>query len=366
MLRAPMRRPPPLSELADYPVTAVVAVLAAAVTAANHLGDASIERLVMAPDAVGAEPWRLVSSALPHGDALHLAFNVYWLWVFGTLLERALGHVALLALILFFAAGSGAAEYATFVGGIGLSGVGYGLFGLLWAARRDRRFTGAVDARTAQLFFFWFLFCIVLTVTNIEPIANVAHGVGWLLGALVGQGLASSGTQRLVRWLGAAAISGASIAGAGPLRERVNLADIVGLQGEQRAHEAARAAYEAMEASRLDEAIAGYERAVELRPEEATYWFNLAIAYEAKGLEGRARDAFEKAASLAPGEARYRDARTGFSCRRGSLAYEAEDCLSAIPWLEDCRARGGPEGVGAALTYCRARLATEPGSDAGP
>jgi membrane associated rhomboid family serine protease len=361
-----MRRPPPLSELASYPVSAVVSVLAAAVTAADHLGGASIEQLVMTPSAVGAEPWRLVTSALPHGDALHLAFNVYWLWVFGTLIEGALGHVALLSLIVFFAAGSGAAEYATFVGGIGLSGVGYGLFGLLWAARRDRRFAGAVDARTAQLFFFWFLFCIVLTVTDVEPIANVAHGVGWLLGALVGQGLGARGRERLVRWVGAAGITGASIAGAGPLRERVNLANAVGLQTEQRANEAARGAYEAMEASRLDDAISGYERAVEIEPSEASYWYNLAIAYEAKDLEQRARDAFERATTLEPGEPRYRDARASFSCRRGLVAYDAQDCVEAIVWFEDCRKRGGPEGVEAALAYCRAQLGGAPEGDAGP
>lgn len=349
-----MRRPPPLSEIASYPVTAVTAALATAVTAANHLRDASIEGLVMGPAAVGREPWRLVTSILPHGDALHLIFNVYWLWVFGTLVERVLGHVALVLLIVVFAVGSGAAEYATFVGGIGLSGVGYGLLGLLWAlARRDRRFVDAVDARTTQLFFFWFLFCIGLTVTNVQPIANVAHGVGGVLGVLMGQALGRKGVDRLGWLAGVCALTGLSVAGAGPLREHVNLTENLGLDAERRGQEAAYEGYQAMEAGRVDEAVKQYERAVALRPEEASYWYNLGIIYEANGAETKARDAFERAATLAPAESRYRDARAKFGCRRGIAAYGAGQCDKAIPWLEDCLAQGNREGVEEALTWCR-------------
>ena len=58
----------------------------------------------------------------------------------------------LLGLILLFAAGSAAAEYAFSQGGLGLSGVTFGLFGMLWMlARNDRRFADGVDWRAAGL-----------------------------------------------------------------------------------------------------------------------------------------------------------------------------------------------------------------------
>ena len=129
------------------------------------------------------ELWRLVTCMFPHGGVLHLLFNVYWLWVFGTLIEEVYGHAKTLALIILFAFGSGPLEFAFTVGGIGLSGVVYGLFGLLWVvSRHDDRFHEAVDERTIQLFIIWFFVCIATTWFGIFPVANVAHGAGLVLG----------------------------------------------------------------------------------------------------------------------------------------------------------------------------------------
>jgi membrane associated rhomboid family serine protease len=72
-------------------------------------------------------------------------------------LEEAFGPWKALGLILLLAAGS-SAEYAYAVGSVGLSGVGYGLFGLVWVlSHRDERFRGAIDGQTVALFIFWFL-----------------------------------------------------------------------------------------------------------------------------------------------------------------------------------------------------------------
>jgi hypothetical protein len=58
-------------------------------------------------------------------------------------------------LVILFAAGSSAAELAVLKNGIGLSGVGYGLFALLWIlSRNDERFRNAVDSQTISLFVF--------------------------------------------------------------------------------------------------------------------------------------------------------------------------------------------------------------------
>ena len=123
------------------------------------------------------------ASAPPHGDPLHLIFNLMWLWLFGTLVEEVYGHLRTLAILALLEAGDDRAEYAFFRGGIGLSGITYGLFGLLFVlSRKDRRFINAVDARTTQFAVGWFFLCIATTVAGVWRVANVAHGVGALIG----------------------------------------------------------------------------------------------------------------------------------------------------------------------------------------
>jgi membrane associated rhomboid family serine protease len=131
--------------------------------------------------------WRLVTSIFPHIDILHLAFNLYWLWVLGTVVERVYGHAKTILLLALLAVGSNSLDFAFDQGGVGLSGVGYGLFGLLCVlSERDERFRGAIDRRTVQLFVGWFFICIVTTLTHTFVVANVAHGAGAILGALAG------------------------------------------------------------------------------------------------------------------------------------------------------------------------------------
>ena len=89
------------------------------------------------------------------------------------------------AFYLYLAAGSSAAQYAVGAGGIGLSGIGYGLFGYLWmAARQDDSYAGTIDRSTTKLFVGWFFLCLVLTYLGVWNIANVAHGAGAVLGVL--------------------------------------------------------------------------------------------------------------------------------------------------------------------------------------
>jgi membrane associated rhomboid family serine protease len=172
--------------LPSYPVVASTAVLAIAATAAFGL-DVDVSPLMETALIRRGQLWRLITSAFVHGGALHLLFNIYWLWIFGTTVERVLGHARTLALILLFAYGSGALEYAFSSGGIGLSGVVYGLFGLLWVlSRSDARFAHVIDGNIIQLFVVWFFICIAMTVTNVYPVANIAHAVGAVLGILTG------------------------------------------------------------------------------------------------------------------------------------------------------------------------------------
>ncbi len=153
-----MRRPPPVQDWIRYPVTSTIAVLAILVTAAR-LGGMDFSFLYAESIEGKLQFWGLVTSIFPHVDPIHLIFNLFWLWVFGSLLEGAFGPIRTAGIMLLFAIGSSAAEFAASGGGIGLSGVAYGLFGLFWVlSKRDLRFRDSIDNQTIFLFVFWF-FC---------------------------------------------------------------------------------------------------------------------------------------------------------------------------------------------------------------
>jgi len=179
-----MRQPPKWTEFLKYPVTAGTGLLAIGVTLA-WWAKIDVTPLLESLMVRRGEVWRLVTSIFPHLGALHLIFNLYWLWVFGTLVEEIYGHFKTAGLFLLFAIGPNTLEYAFSNGGVGLSGVGYGLFGLLWIlSRRDERFREAIDGKTIQLFVVWFFICVVLTLTNVMSVGNIAHGAGAVLGIL--------------------------------------------------------------------------------------------------------------------------------------------------------------------------------------
>jgi membrane associated rhomboid family serine protease len=327
------REIPPLGRLPAYPVTGGIGLLATVVTLLTASGKWDLARFEMSPRAFSGEPWRLVVSALPHVldfsrmDILHLPMNLYWLWVFGTLIEDVFGHVKTLALVLLLAAGSAAAEYALFRGGIGLSGVGYGLFALLWVlAPRDPRFAGGVDARTTRLMVAWFFFCIVATATKVWAVANVAHGVGALLGALIGLILvARRPVGRVAAFLFTLAILALSWLGSTRLRPKVNLAhDVRGsfLLG-----------LHAIQSGRFDEAIAHYKLAVATDPRSAASWYNLGIAYESSHRDDEALDAYKHAYEVDPHDTRHRSVYVSTSRRVGFLHAQKGDHRAAIEHL---------------------------------
>jgi len=146
-----MRRPPSPTKCLHYPITTCLAVLAITATVLAWCG-ADIDCFRSETGNCLREPWRLLTPVLFHGGVLHLFFDVCWLWAFGTLLEGEFGHGAAIGMYSLLAAGSTAAELAIFRGGIGLSGVVYGLFGLLWVlSRTDPRFRNAVDHKVIEL-----------------------------------------------------------------------------------------------------------------------------------------------------------------------------------------------------------------------
>lgn len=278
------------SELRRFPTITAVGAVAAAVTMAWGAG-LDISPLFESAEIRRGELWRLLTSAFPHAGVLHLAFNLYWLWEFGRPVEQNFGHAKTALLLALLAVVSGAFEFALVHGGIGLSGVGYGLFGLLWVlSRRDDRFRDAINGSTILLFVGWFAFCIVATVKNIFPVGNVAHGAGLVVGALVGAALALPQRRRLVS-ASIALLALFGLWGATLGRPMINLSGAAG-------YDEAKWGYDALLAHRDQEAVRWLRDASRLQPKISAYWFNLGIAYQRLGDQPAAMAAYERAHRL--------------------------------------------------------------------
>ncbi len=296
-----MRRPPSLALFPQFPVTATVAGLAVFVRMLQWKGD-DVSFLYANGASVLEQPWRLLTAAFPHVDEVHLAFNLYWLWVFGTLLEKTLGSLRTLGMVLLFATGSEAAELAVFDGGIGLSGVGYGMFALLWfLSGKDPRFTGAVDRQTVVLFVGWFVFCIWVTILGVMPVANVAHAMGVVLGFSLGWVLTAAGTGlTLPRALLAAQCLLLAL-GVTIGRPYINRSPRLG-------PELAFQGCTALLSNDNHEAVRLFRQAVALNDRESAWWFNLGIAYARLGQQQDAFKAWQRALALDPENEEYRSA----------------------------------------------------------
>jgi len=292
-----MRQPPKLSTAFHYPVVTGTALIAIAVTLA-WWAKIDISPLFASAMIRRGELWRLITCMFPHAGILHLAFNIYWLWVFGTLLEEEFGHLKTAGFILLFAFGPSAWEFALGLGGVGLSGVGYGLFGLLWMlSRQDERFREAIDARTVQLFIGWFLLCIVTTVTRIMPVGNVAHAIGAVLRILAGLAFAKPNTRAPLT-AGISAIVLAGLWGSTLGRPRINLSGQAGFEEGQWG-------YQELAANKNEEAIRWFRDAVRYQPRGSAYWYDLSLAYLRSENKTEALAAFRKSAELGQPEAQY-------------------------------------------------------------
>lgn len=297
-----MLQPPSLKHVPRYPVTAFVAGVAIAATGLWWSGR-NVDALMMDVRVWDKlELWRAFTSTLLHVNVVHLAFNLYWLWVFGTVVERVYGHVKTFGIYLLLAFGSALAEFSFLSGGVGLSGVGYGLWGLLWVLeRRDARFAGTVDRQTSQTFVIWFFACIVMTITDVMPIANIAHGVGAVMGMLLGLAMSSQGKLKWNGYAGLAAVLAVGVLGSTLLWPSINFSRAAQAEVEY-------TGWKALESDENERAEKLLELSTRMRGARPTWyaWYNLGIARQRLKKYDTAIAAYEHAAQMpgAPTEAR--------------------------------------------------------------
>jgi membrane associated rhomboid family serine protease len=85
------------------------------------------------------QPWRIVTVLFVHSTFLHIAFNMWALFIFGRMLENMLGTWRFLA--LYFIAGIGGSVLVTFLAPgtwvVGASGAIFGLFAAFFVLQRS-------------------------------------------------------------------------------------------------------------------------------------------------------------------------------------------------------------------------------------
>ncbi|HEX5497948.1 MAG TPA: tetratricopeptide repeat protein, partial [Thermomicrobiales bacterium] len=163
-------------------------------------------------------------------------------------------------------------------------------------------FRGAIDRRTTELFVGWFFICILLTMTKVLPIANIAHAAGWVLGLIVGAAVAAkSRLRRAAAWLALVLALGLTTWGCTFGRRFVNFSEHVG-------YDLAYLGYEALIDDDYPRAARLFESAVAANGGVPGWWKDLGIAYQHLKRFADAADAFQRAHDLDPSDAETKQA----------------------------------------------------------
>jgi membrane associated rhomboid family serine protease len=154
---------------------------------------------VFAPAVANGEWWRLFTSMFLHFGLLHLAFNMYALFLFGPILEQLYGRVEYVVIYLLCGLGGSVLTIlaASNSQAAGASGAIFGLFGLAFVVSRRRHLLLGPQAR-GILSQAGGLLMINLIITFAVPrISWTGHLGGLAIGVLIGLLLVPSGVATL-------------------------------------------------------------------------------------------------------------------------------------------------------------------------
>jgi membrane associated rhomboid family serine protease len=152
-------------------------------------GGPLVEAGAVARDPVAAGEWyRLITSAFLHLGLLHLAFNMYALWLFGPIIEQLYGHLEYLVLYLLCALGGSVLTIvaAPDSAAAGASGAIFGLFGLAFVVSRRRHLLLGPQARGILSQAGGLLMLNLIITFAVPRISWTGHVGGLLVGALIG------------------------------------------------------------------------------------------------------------------------------------------------------------------------------------
>jgi membrane associated rhomboid family serine protease len=162
-------------------VAAFVGSLAGGADIAQRGGGTVIAQgALYGPAIAQGEYWRLVTSGFLHAGVLHIAFNMYLLYVLGQMIEPSIGHVRFGALYFtsLLAGSFGALLASPGALTVGASGAVFGLMGGAVVMMRARGF----DPMTSGI---PFLIGLNLLFSFVVPGISIGGHVGGLIGGAV-------------------------------------------------------------------------------------------------------------------------------------------------------------------------------------
>jgi membrane associated rhomboid family serine protease len=132
--------------------------------------------------------WRLLTSGFLHDGILHIALNMFFLWMMGPMIESAIGRVNYAATYLaaLLAGSFGALAFTPQVPTVGASGAIFGVFGALLVIARSR----GVSIWQSGL---------GLTL-SVKGISIGAHIGGLIAGVIIGFVILELGEKRRMKW----------------------------------------------------------------------------------------------------------------------------------------------------------------------
>jgi rhomboid protease GluP len=229
--------------------------------------------------------WGFLTSTFVHLELWHVGFNVYWLYVLGSRLEKVIGSGRWLAFFLTSAFINSGAEFAVAdTTGYGASGVVYALFGFMWVTKvRYPTFEKVLDGRTIFWFVAWLLGCVAATLTKVWEVGNSAHIAGLLFGAGVGAWSMWPARKKLLQ-VGFAFLVLLSIV---PVVWAPWSSDWTSTQ-----------AMSAYRRGNYPAAVKWYQRSLKLGADKVWCWESIAVAYHAAGDEKHYKETLNFLSSL--------------------------------------------------------------------
>lgn len=145
------------------------------------------------------EWWRIFTSAFFHLGPIHLAFNMYVLYLYGSIVERMYGPIEYIVIYLLAAAGGSVltilvdpSQFAA-----GASGAIFGIIGLLFAVSRRHHAVLGREARTVMAGIGTYLVFLLLFTFLVPGISWTGHLGGLIVGAILGVLLPPTGVTTL-------------------------------------------------------------------------------------------------------------------------------------------------------------------------
>ncbi len=163
------------------------------------VGPIGENNLINAFAVADGEWWRIFTSAFIHLGPIHLAFNMFVLYQYGSLVERMYGPIEYTVIYLLCAAGGSVLTILVdpVQSAAGASGAIFGLVGLLFVVSRRHHAVLGREARTMVAGIGGFVVYLLVFTFLVPGISWTGHIGGLLVGAVLGFFLPPTGVATL-------------------------------------------------------------------------------------------------------------------------------------------------------------------------